>query len=412
MKTKTLLLFTVLAQMSWAQMKISDQNGKVIKGKIDLSQRDVQIEVPVPSQLENHDIIQFTIHLKSKTGSTAEDRHGLPYSSGLQHVDYKPEALKGKKTIQLWAMKSDGTSDFSNVVYPNRTVYFNPATVMNNSKRTVQVYDLVVGVYGKDVEKYVYESDEWRNMVKTPVYKFRELAKYTIDYDGGKPADKISSPQNTIKLPKLNEDVVYLHMMSKNVKIDIPGATNGNDTFEPEDEVIVASNKSGKNHLYYKIMSVPTSSFSAEQMKELVIEKLVADANSHYNHRSFFHDDDIAYVPQLCFTYKDKANSEEKGGLKGKFNKFKQSLNTSRVTDEDIQNKIEYDKTQYTWEDAQFGRTACERLSLKVYNESELKSNSERMVYELDEEKSGDFRALDIYVAESGGHTYIAWSMK
>lgn len=403
-KAILLLLFIFVSQLGRTQAVFKDKDGQVKKDEIVQSEKDLKVSVPVPSDYKNHDLILVNISLESKTGNTAENKALFPLSNAQYYKDLKPAYLEGKESVELWAFKSDQTSDFSYISYPNQTNYFNLDRVAGISQRTEQKYDLVVRVYGKDISEYEYKDDGWGNMVKEPVYSYHLISTYKITYDAGKPSDQITSDNHTFSFPKVDQNIVDLWVSYVDLS---ENSTRHSYQINPKDQIILKSTSGADNYFYIKGISVPTAKVSLTDLKDKIAENLVRDANSYYNYNSLFHEDDLIYLENLCATYDTGKDGNEEEGLKGKFNKFKAELSDQKVTEEDIQAKLAYAREYLKWEPANFGGVSCEKLSLQIYTRKELVGNSNARVYEVDPNKKDKTRSFDLYIGQKGDHVYM-----
>lgn len=404
MKTINLFAFLLLTHVGVSQSIFNNESGKAYS-KISHSDKNVHVKVPVPSDYKNHHMILVNVSLESKTKNTAENKALFPLSNAQYYKEYRPEYLEGKKVIDAIALNADGTSDFTYISYPNVTNYFNLDRVASISARTEEEYHLVVRVFGQDIDKYEYKDDGYGNMVKEPIYKFQLKKLYKIDYNAGKPSENILTDNGTFAIPKVDQNESYLWVsyvdLSKN-------DDRKSYDINPKDQIKFKSKSEGDNYYYVKGLSLPTSKVSYDALKDKVIENLVRDANSHYNYRSVFNEDDLIYVEKYCATYKEQdESSSSQGGFKGKFNKFKEGFSAKPVSEEDINAKINYAKTDVQWEKVKFGGVTCEKATFQIYTKKQLKSNSTTRTYDVNPEYSGDTRTFEVFVGEHNGHTFM-----
>lgn len=405
MKILISFLTLVLSFQAYTQFKVTNADGKVITKQISEGEKAIKLTLPVPSESGNHELIQYVIALQSKSDNKAENRALWDLASFQFYKDYKADFLKGKSTVELWAFKADKTSDFTYTSYPNVTHYFDPTILPSISKRTEQYYDLVIEIYGKDVSGYEHRDDGYGNIISDPQYKFEKLGTYKIGFDGGKPAESIAATFGTFSVPKLDLNVVEL-VIGKMDLSDMKKRYPYN--LHPKDAITIKSISGEKNYFYFKGMSFPKSITSYVELKDIVLENLVRDANSYYNYTSVFHGDDLVFIEELSASYVESKEGETSSGFKGKLDKFKNDwANAGGITEDKIQEKIAYAKENLEWKTAQFGGVSCEQLELMAYTKKELKSNSDNKVYELDPEKKLNKRPINILIAEKGDHVFL-----
>lgn len=402
----------------FGQMKVTDGNGKSVQTP-GMNNSSLKLVLNVPSEIGNHEIIQFTAQIISKTKNHNENYILNTLADGIFVKEFKPDFLKSKSTVTLNLVQGDEKSDFSYAHFTGERIYFNPKSrLTDRTDRAERYYDLVIGIYGKDVESYKYVNDGVGNMVQEPVYKFTELAQYKVDYDGGEVSEFIKSTFGTMILPKVDLNAYDLWRSPPGDVSALNFGANNKYQLKGEDEFVYkTSAKTGEEYFYIRGYTTKASNTSIEEIKEKVWENLVNDANKQKsNYQSTFNSSDVIHSHELCFTT-TTANTtdqnESAGGFKAKLKEFKTAMTTpTTFTDEMRQQKRIQAESVAKFTPAKIGNINCEKIEIEVYTDAELRYNDAAKIRDLNPEKAGNKHLFELYVGQAGDKIFVVWMYK
>lgn len=413
----TIALLLLIIFTGFGQMKVLDGNGKTLSNP-GITKNEIKISLNVPSDVKNHEIIQITAQLRSKTGNHHENYILGRLADGLFVKEYKSDFIGAKSSVSLALVNKDRKSDFTFNYYTGEILSFDPLLyIENNTERAERYYDLIIGIYGKDVESYKYVDDGWGNMVQEPIYKFTRLAEYKADYDAGEVSPFFVSTFGTMQLPKCDLNEYHLW---KSPKGDVSALNFGkkDSDLRGEDEFSMETSKSSsESRFYIEGYTISSTKKSIEDIKKDIITNLVGDANvQSSSYQSTFVSSDRLHVHELCYTTNPAESSDagETGkGIKGKFKELKSAFTTpTSFTEEMKEQKRIQAESMVKYVPAKLGNMSCEKTELLVYQERDLKYNSTAKVRELDPEKSGNSRVFEIYIGQKGDKIFVVWMLK